>query len=177
MHGGVDLEHQGLLCLAAELVGIERIGVVIVDVRRIQGRNEIGECVAVGRLVKRSERRISIDIELTSELRSGRRREACEGADEVLVAGFESVFDALVEFLIAAGCFDGPEIASANDGSVCGVEVEGDVDLVEGAQIEVLQCDVFSSAIGSDADRTCVNVPSSCQNTAVLPGIVGCVFR
>lgn len=55
------------------------------------------------------------------------------------MSGFERVLDALVELLIAAGCFDGPEIAAANDRGVLSVEIEREVDLVEGAQIKVLR--------------------------------------
>jgi hypothetical protein len=51
----------------------------------------------------------------------------------ISVSGFERVLDALVELLIAAGCFDGPEVAAANYCGVLGVEIEREVDLVEGA--------------------------------------------
>ena len=47
------------------------------------------------------------------------------------MSGFERRFDALVELLIAAGRFDSPEVAAANNRRVLGVEVESEVDLVE----------------------------------------------
>lgn len=52
----------------------------------------------------------------------------------------ERPLDALVQLLVASRCFNRPEIASADDCCVLCVEVEGEVDLVEGAQIEVLRC-------------------------------------
>lgn len=60
----------------------------------------------------------------------------------------ERLLDALVEFLVAPCCLDGPEVAAADDGGVLGIEVEGKVDFMEGAQVEVLR------ATGSAASST-----------------------
>jgi hypothetical protein len=55
------------------------------------------------------------------------------GCNVVLVSVLERLLDALVQLLVAAGGLDGPKVASADDGCVLGVEVEGEVDLVERA--------------------------------------------
>src|SRR5690242_4692797 len=106
---------------------------------RVQGRNEISECVPVRRLVEAAERCIPLYIDVVGELRSRLLGQICNSCKVVFVPGFECVLDALVEFLIAAGCFDSPEVAAADDGRILGVEVESEVDLVECAQIKVLR--------------------------------------
>lgn len=45
----------------------------------------------------------------------------------------ERPLDSLVQLLVASGRFGGIEVAAADDGRVLRVEIEGEVDLVEGA--------------------------------------------
>ena len=125
--------HEALLSLATELVGVKGICEIVVDVRRVQGRNEVGERVPVRGLVETAERCVPINIDIVGELRSGLLGQICDSCEVILMPGFERVLDALVQFLIAAGCFDSPKVAAADDRGVLGVEIEGEVDLVEGA--------------------------------------------
>lgn len=131
--------YKALLCFAAELVWIQCVGEVIVDVRRVESCNEVGESVPIRGLVEAPKRRIPVGIDIVGELRSGLLGQICDGCEMIFVSRFERVLDALVELLIAASRFDRPKVAAANDRSVLGVEVEREVYLVEGAQIKVLR--------------------------------------
>ena len=88
--------HEGLARLAAELVGVQRVGKVIVDVRRVERRYEIGKGVAIRGLVEAAERGLAGDVELVGELGGRSLREVGDCGEQLLVALFEGALDALV---------------------------------------------------------------------------------
>ena len=87
--------------------------------------------MAVAGLVEAAKGRLAGCVDLFGKLGGRLLRKGRNGCNVVLVAVLERLLNALVQLLIAAGGLDGPEVASADDGCVLGVEVEGEVDLVE----------------------------------------------
>jgi hypothetical protein len=89
--------------------------------------------MAVAGLIEAAKGRLAGRVNLISKLGGRLLGEVRNSCNVVLVSVLERLLDALVQLLVAAGGLDGPEVASADDGCVLGVEVEGEVDLVERA--------------------------------------------
>jgi hypothetical protein len=121
------------LCFATEFVGVECVGKVVVDVGGIECSDQIGKRMAIAGLIEAAKGRLAGCVDLVGKLGGRLLGEVRNGCNVVLVAVLERLLDTLVQLLVAAGGLDGPEVTSADDGRVLGVEVEGEVDLVEGA--------------------------------------------
>jgi hypothetical protein len=91
VHCLVDAVHERVLGFAAELVGVEGICKIVVDVRCVERRDEVGKGVSVRRLVEAAEGRIAGGVHLVRELRL-----VCDERQEILVPLFERLLDALV---------------------------------------------------------------------------------
>lgn len=121
----------------------------------------------VGRLVEASEGRLPVDIELVHKSRNRRLGEVANGIDQFLVSLFKGMLDALVQLLIAAGRFDGPNITAANDGSVGSVKVQSDVHLVESAKVKVLAESATEEHAGTRQRRRLTFIASGVRNVCV----------
>lgn len=95
--------------------------------------------MSVRRLIEASKGCVPCDIELVSELCGRLFRQIGDGGEQLFVPLLERPLNALVQLLIAAGRLYRPDIASSDNGRVLRVEVEGEVDLVEGAEVEILR--------------------------------------
>lgn len=100
--------HKALLCFAAEFVGVERVCEIVVDVCRVQRCDQISKCMSIGGFVEGAKGRVSRDVELVCELRGRLFGQACNSCQQVLVPFLKRLLDALVELLVASGCFYSP---------------------------------------------------------------------
>ena len=83
VHGCVDSVHKRLARLVAELVGVQRVGEVVVDVRRVERRNEVGKGVAVCGLIEAAKGRLAGDVEFVGELSGGPLRELRDSFEQL----------------------------------------------------------------------------------------------
>lgn len=121
--------HKRLARFAAELVRIECVREVVVDVCRVECCDKVGESVTVCGLVEAAKGGIAGDVQFIGEVRGGALRKVGYCCEQLLMAVFEGALDALVELLIASRGFDGPYVASTDDGRIRGIKVEGEVNL------------------------------------------------